>query len=138
MFSFDGVHPSDTGHAVVANVLLDTIKSELGDDPRFAAFEAANPVDEKAVYSNDPHRDSRQVLVLERSALEQPTYDACRLDPTACPNRGVMAWQALLQGLRGAPLPEQVSKVNRFVNQFVERVDNLGNVRYLGLFHGRR
>ncbi|MCA9793335.1 MAG: hypothetical protein KC910_16110, partial [Candidatus Eremiobacteraeota bacterium] len=70
MFSFDGVHPSDTGHAVVANVLLDTIKSELGDDPRFAAFEAANPVDEKAVYSSDPHRDSRQVLVLERSALD--------------------------------------------------------------------
>ena len=61
--------------------------------------------------------------VLERSALEQPTYDACRLDPTACPNRGVMAWQALLQGLRGAPLTEQVSKVNRFVNQWRYRSD---------------
>ncbi|MGE0488007.1 MAG: SGNH/GDSL hydrolase family protein [Vulcanimicrobiota bacterium] len=70
MFSFDGVHPSDTGHAVVANVLLDTIKSELAGDPRFAAFMAAEPIDEKAVYANDPHQDSRQVLVLERSALD--------------------------------------------------------------------
>ncbi len=61
--------------------------------------------------------------VLERSAQEQPTYDACRQDPAACPSRGVMAWQALLQGLRGAPLPEQVSKVNRFVNQWRYRSD---------------
>ncbi len=65
--------------------------------------------------------------VLERTAGEQPVYDACRRDPAACPNRGVMAWQALLRGLEGAPLPEQVSKINRFVNQWRYRSDTVNH-----------
>ncbi|MEZ5866624.1 MAG: transglutaminase-like cysteine peptidase [Geminicoccaceae bacterium] len=91
-----------------------------------AAAEATVPI---ALFGTAEFRaDSLAALpkwrqVLERSAQEQPIYDACRKDPAACPNRGVMAWQALLQGLRGAPLPEQVSKVNRFVNQWRYRSD---------------
>lgn len=70
IFSYDGVHPSDTGHAVVANLLLDKIKQDLGHDPRFGALVRARSIDEKAVYQADPHQDGRSVLVLERSTLE--------------------------------------------------------------------
>jgi lysophospholipase L1-like esterase len=55
IFSYDGVHPSDTGHAVVANVLLDAIRRDLGDNPKFARFKNLSYVDEKKVHHSDPH-----------------------------------------------------------------------------------
>lgn len=55
IFGYDGVHPSDTGHAVVANVLLEAIQRELGGNPKFARFLNTAPVDEKAVHHQDPH-----------------------------------------------------------------------------------
>jgi lysophospholipase L1-like esterase len=55
IFSYDGVHPSDTGHAVVANLILDKIQKDLGHDARFAAFHGRSPIDEKAVHHADPH-----------------------------------------------------------------------------------
>lgn len=64
MFSYDGVHPSDTGHAVVANILLDKIKAELGDDPRFRAFTEAPPIDEKAALARDPHHSGSAAAVV--------------------------------------------------------------------------
>lgn len=56
IFSFDGVHPSDTGHAVLANVLLDRMRTDLGDQPAFQFLREVEPVDEKAAYAGDPHR----------------------------------------------------------------------------------
>jgi hypothetical protein len=55
IFGYDGVHPSDTGHAVVANVLLETIQKDLGNNPKFARFLNTQPIDEKAMHAADPH-----------------------------------------------------------------------------------
>lgn len=55
LFSYDGVHPSDTGHAVLANMILDRVREDLGSNPKFRAFLEAAPIDEKAVLAADPH-----------------------------------------------------------------------------------
>lgn len=55
IFSYDGVHPSDTGHAVLANALKEKIGEELGWHPRFRSFRARPPIDEKRVLAEDPH-----------------------------------------------------------------------------------
>lgn len=70
IFSYDGVHPSDTGHAVVANMFLDHVKANLGHDPRFARFVGAPEVDEKMVYARDPHRNPGQ-LVLDPQGIQE-------------------------------------------------------------------
>lgn len=57
VFSYDGVHLSNTGHAVLANIVKDTVQKELGWDPRFRAFVTAPPIDEKAVLRTDPHHN---------------------------------------------------------------------------------
>ncbi len=69
---------------------------------------------------------------LERIDAERSTYRACDADAKACPSRGVMAWRALLKGLRGAPLDHQIHAVNRFVNQWRYRSDaeNYGRSDY--------
>jgi lysophospholipase L1-like esterase len=64
IFSGDGIHPSDIGYAVVANRVLDTLKTELKDDPRFECFLNAAPVDEKAALQADPHLGERPTLML--------------------------------------------------------------------------
>lgn len=64
IFSSDGIHPSDVGYAVIANRILDTVKHDLGDDPRFQCFRDAAPVDEKAVLAQDPHLGERPTLML--------------------------------------------------------------------------
>jgi len=61
--------------------------------------------------------------VLTGIEAEKPIYERCARDASACPSRGVMAWQALLDGLHGAPAAEQVTKINRFVNQWRYRTD---------------
>ena len=55
IFSYDGVHPSDTGHAVLANVVKEKIGEELGWHPRFRSFRESPPIDEKRVLGEDPH-----------------------------------------------------------------------------------
>ena len=64
MFSFDGFHPSNTGHAMIANAVLDRLRADLGANPRFACFRDARPVDEKAAYQADPHRTARPAFML--------------------------------------------------------------------------
>jgi predicted transglutaminase-like cysteine proteinase len=61
--------------------------------------------------------------VTARIEEERPTYRACADDPSACPNRRVMAWQAMLRGQEGADPLAQLRAVNRFVNQFPYRTD---------------
>lgn len=63
-FSYDGVHPSDVGHAVIANLVLDTVKRDLSHLPRFERFADVAPVDEKAVFAADPHLDQRPKMIL--------------------------------------------------------------------------
>lgn len=70
LFSFDGVHPSDTGHAVIANILLDYVKAHLAHDPRFAKFLATPAIDEKKVFAADPHRGPSE-LILDAGRIEQ-------------------------------------------------------------------
>lgn len=70
IFSFDGVHPSDTGHAIIANMLLDHLKSHLAHDPRFARFAAAPEIDEKKVFAGDPHRAPAE-FVLDAERVQQ-------------------------------------------------------------------
>ncbi|MCA9795669.1 MAG: hypothetical protein KC910_27865, partial [Candidatus Eremiobacteraeota bacterium] len=64
IFGYDGIHPANVGHAVIANRILDTIKTDLGDNPRFAALANAEAIDEKAILASDPRRDARPVIVL--------------------------------------------------------------------------
>lgn len=62
--------------------------------------------------------------VLERVEAERPVWRRCAADPKSCPNRAAAAWRALLKGLEGAPLLEQMRAVNRFANQFRYRSDD--------------
>jgi predicted transglutaminase-like cysteine proteinase len=62
--------------------------------------------------------------VLARVASEDATVLACAADEERCPNRGTMAWLALLRGLKGAPRVEQVRKVHRFINRWTYRSDS--------------
>ncbi|MCA9796089.1 MAG: hypothetical protein KC910_29985, partial [Candidatus Eremiobacteraeota bacterium] len=65
-FSYDGIHPSDVGQALIANRVLDTVKAELADKPGFERFATTESIDEKAVWKTDPHRDvdHRPALIL--------------------------------------------------------------------------
>lgn len=60
IFSYDGVHPSDTGHAVLANAIKEKVGEELGWHPRFKAFRERPPIDEKKVLAQDPHHTRSQ------------------------------------------------------------------------------
>lgn len=71
IFSGDGIHPSDVGYAVVANRVLDTVRTELKDDARFAVFQSAPPVDEKAALAADPHNREKPTLMLDRFVTER-------------------------------------------------------------------
>lgn len=63
--------------------------------------------------------------VLERIRKEQPRYAACRKDPSTCPNHATAAWQALLLELEGMHIDDQVIRINRFVNKFQYRSDQV-------------
>ncbi|MBM3462044.1 MAG: hypothetical protein FJX76_08085 [Armatimonadetes bacterium] len=72
IFSYDGVHPSDTGHAVIANAVLDKLKQDFAGDPKFGFLQSLPGVDEKAVYTLDPHRTRQDyTVVLDRAHVEQ-------------------------------------------------------------------
>ena len=71
IFSGDGIHPSDTGYALVANRILDKARQDLGGDARFAALTEAPFVDEKAVLASDPEAKERPTLVLHALALDR-------------------------------------------------------------------
>lgn len=62
--------------------------------------------------------------VLERVESERPAWRRCASDPQACPNKAGAAWRALLRGLEGAPLMEQLKAINRFANQFRYKSDS--------------
>ncbi|MBS2039759.1 SGNH/GDSL hydrolase family protein [bacterium] len=63
MFSFDGIHPSDVGYAVIANEIIDKARVDLKDDPRFTTLVNSQPVDEKAALNGDPHRSPGHMLL---------------------------------------------------------------------------
>ncbi|MBI3927354.1 MAG: hypothetical protein HY319_17585 [Armatimonadetes bacterium] len=65
-FSYDGVHPSDVGQAVIANRILDAVRQEMADVPSLAPIAAAPPVDEKAIFRADPHRTGSPQFILSR------------------------------------------------------------------------
>jgi len=65
IFSYDGVHPSDTGHAVLANLILDKLRQDLGSQPRFSRFQNLPPLDEKAVHHADPHAPGAAAVILD-------------------------------------------------------------------------
>lgn len=71
MFSFDGVHPSDVGQAMIANQVLDKVRQNLADDPRFAPLVQAGEVDEKAVLRQDPHYARDRQLFLDGYVSDQ-------------------------------------------------------------------
>ena len=60
LFSYDGVHPSDVGQAVVANLILDVAKKELAGNKRFSAVVKAPLVDEKAALKADPRSEGKR------------------------------------------------------------------------------
>ena len=62
-FSYDGIHPSDVGHAILANEMLTVAKERLSDKPRFAQLTSAPLLDEKAIHADDPR--TRPVLILK-------------------------------------------------------------------------
>lgn len=70
LFGFDGVHPSYVGHAVIANLILDTIKTDLKDDPVFKQYQDAPYIDEKAVLHTDPHYTGQWSVVLDPGVLD--------------------------------------------------------------------
>jgi len=93
----------------------------------FAAAEATVPVAlfKTAEIRAETHDGLKQwQAVLQRIRAERPIYEACRRDASACPSRGVAAWQQLLTRLQDKPLDEQVIAVNRFANQWRYRNDN--------------
>lgn len=93
----------------------------------FATAEATVPVAlfKTAEIRTESHNGLKQwQAVLERIRAERPIYDACRADPSACPSRGVAAWQELLEKVANLPLDEQIAAVNRFANQWRYRTDN--------------
>ena len=95
-----------------------------------APFNSAMAVVPVALFGTAELRaESHQALpkwrdVLEKIENERDVYNKCSSNAKECPTRGVMAWQALLEGLEGAAPREQVSKINRFVNQWRYRPDS--------------
>jgi len=74
IFSYAGVHPSDTGHAVIAHAVLEKLKADLAGNPRFAFLASVQWVDERAVYLGDPHRTRQQSSIV----LDSDHVDAFR------------------------------------------------------------
>jgi len=55
IFSLDGIHPSDTGHAILANLLLERMKADLGGHERFRPLLEVPPIDEASVHDHETH-----------------------------------------------------------------------------------
>ncbi len=63
-FSYDGMHPSNVGHAVVANAVLDRLRLDLADNPKFEDLVFAPPVDERAALRQDlRYQGSEKMLI---------------------------------------------------------------------------
>ncbi len=62
-FSYDGIHPSDVGHAILANEVLSVARKALADNPRFASLTQASLIDEKAVHRSDPRVEEPSLRV---------------------------------------------------------------------------
>jgi predicted transglutaminase-like cysteine proteinase len=61
--------------------------------------------------------------VLGRIEREQPTYQACARDSSACPSRAAVAWQSVVRSQLGQPSIEQLQAVNRFLNEWRYKAD---------------
>lgn len=71
IFSYDGMHPSNVGHAVIANAVLDKLRSDLGSNPRFDALTKAPVIDEREVLRQDPRNQKQGKLVLSGMTLDK-------------------------------------------------------------------
>lgn len=67
-FSKDGIHPSEVGHTVIANRILDVVKTELADKPKFARYQNLEGIDEKKVLK----RELALLRELDRATSEPP------------------------------------------------------------------
>ncbi len=70
-FSYDGMHPSNVGHAVLGNAILDRLKADLGRNPRFTALTTAPAIDERAALRDDPRMKKGGTLVLSGMTLNK-------------------------------------------------------------------
>ncbi len=71
IFSYDGMHPSNVGHAVIANAVMDKLKADLGNNPRFDAITKAPEIDEREVLRQDPRNNKQGKLVLSGITLKK-------------------------------------------------------------------
>lgn len=71
IFSYDGMHPSNVGHAVIANAVMDKLRVDLGNDPRFDAITKAPEIDEREVLRTDPRNNKHGKLVLSGITLNK-------------------------------------------------------------------
>lgn len=62
--------------------------------------------------------------VLSRIEAEREIYLECMQEPSACPTRGVMAWQGMIRKQIGRERIHQVQAVNRFLNDWRYRPDS--------------
>ncbi|MEW6277325.1 MAG: hypothetical protein AB1758_01800 [Candidatus Eremiobacterota bacterium] len=63
-FSFDGMHPSNVGHSVLANAVMDRVRADLGSNPKFKGLTTAPEIDERETFRQDPRNGGHNVLVL--------------------------------------------------------------------------
>jgi predicted transglutaminase-like cysteine proteinase len=60
---------------------------------------------------------------LRKIEQERGAYEACSEAARSCPSRGVMAWQAMLNGQVGRAPIDQLQAVNRFLNDWRYQAD---------------
>ncbi len=70
-FSYDGMHPSNVGHAVLGNAILDRLRADLGRNPKFMALTTAPAIDERAALRDDPRMKMGGTLVLSGMTLNK-------------------------------------------------------------------
>lgn len=64
-FSYDGMHPSNVGHAVVANAVLDKLRADLTGNPKFLDLVQAPPIDEREVLRQDVRSQGTETLTFD-------------------------------------------------------------------------
>ena len=70
--------------------------------------------------------------VLNKIGDEKKAVDRCDASVDACASAEIMAWRAMIQGLRSQAPLDQLSEVNRFLNTWAEKPDdaNYGTEEY--------
>ena len=62
--------------------------------------------------------------ILNKIGDEKKAVDRCDASVDACASAEIMAWRAMIQGLRSEAPLEQLSEVNRFLNTWSEKPDD--------------